>query len=397
MQVQIHRPFRIGTLDLPPLEWKTPARPRNRYTERIDAVELIQEALAHNPSDIHINCGHPVVLEIHGVMHRLTDHELEWAEFENIARVVRDKEGATSILSQGEDYDGPFIIAVRDPKHGKTRRRLRVNMTALDSIRATQSGSFVMRPLQDFPPSVDEIGLPQELLDHCFPERGGVYVIGPTGSGKTSTFAALVRYAAETGRHYHGHWATYESPPEYDLEAASSQHLMITQVAVHSKWGLSSFADAVRNAMRRHPVAILIGEIRDYETVSAVVEASLTGHPVFGTVHADNPATAFQRLITRYPAAQSSAALYDLITTTEVIIAQRLVKRLDGGRVALREWIVFDDEIRKRLLRLNTTGEVTTEIMSLVESNGQSYKKSATELLSKGIISETVAAPYLKR
>ena len=397
MQVNLQRHFRIGTLDLPALTWTTPSRQRNRYTEKLDAIELIQEALAHNPSDIHINCGHPVVLEIHGDMYRITDHELEWAEFENIARVVRDKEGATSILSQGEDYDGPFVVSTNDPVHGRIRRRLRVNMTALDSIRATQSGSFVMRPLQDKPPTAEEIGLPKELLDRCFPERGGVYVIGPTGSGKTSTFASLVRYAAENGEHYRGHWATYESPPEFDLEALSSKHLLITQVAVHSKWGLPNFEDAVRNAMRRHPVAILIGEIRDYETVSAVVEASLTGHPVFGTVHADNPATAFQRLITRYPASQMTAALYDLITTTEVIIAQRLIKRLDGTRVAIREWVVFDDDVRKRLLLMNSVGEVTTAIMSLVDTHGQSFKTSAIQLLQAGVISDVVAAPYLKR
>lgn len=397
MQVNLQRYFRIGTLDLPELQWKTSARPRNRYTERLDAVELIQEALAHEPSDIHINCGHPIILEIHGDMFRLTNHELEWAEFENIARVVRDKEGATSVLSQGEDYDGPFVVATNDLTSGKIRRRLRVNMTALDSIRAQQSGSFVMRPLQDKPPTAQEIGLPQELLDHCFPERGGVYVIGPTGSGKTSTFASLVRYAAESGNHYHGHWATYESPPEFDLEGLSSKHLLITQVAIHSKWGLPSFSDAVRNAMRRHPAAILIGEIRDYETVSAVVEASLTGHPVFGTVHADNPATAFQRLITRYPAAQMNAALYDLIGTTEVIIAQRLVKRLDGRRVAIREWVIFDDDVRKRLLRLNTTGEVVMEIMGLVETHGRSFRQSAIQLVQEGQISDLVAAPFLKR
>lgn len=397
MQVNIHRHFRPGTLDMPALKWLGPSRPRNRYTERLDAIELIQEALMHEPSDIHINCGHPVILEIHGDMYRLTDQELEWAEFENIARVVRDKEGATSVLSQGEDYDGPFVIATNNAESGKIRRRLRVNMTALDSIRAQQSGSFVMRPLQDKPPTAEEIGLPKSLLDKCFPARGGVYVIGPTGSGKTSTFASLVRYAAENGEHYRGHWATYESPPEFDLEALSSKHLLITQVAIHSKWGLPSFEDAVRNAMRRHPVAILIGEIRDYETVSAVVEASLTGHPVFGTVHADNPATAFQRLITRYPASQMTAALYDLITTTEVIIAQRLIKRLDGKRVAIREWVVFDDDVRKSLLKLSNAGEVTTAIMGLVDSHGQSFRTSAKNLLDEGQISDLVAAPFLQR
>lgn len=388
MQVNLVRPFQIGTMNTPLLNWQTQSRPRDRYTEHQDGLELVREALSHNPSDIHINSGHPVILEINGTMHRLTEHELEWAEFENIARIVRDKEGATSVLSDGKDYDGAFVVTEGD--RSKIRRRLRVNMTGTNSIRSTQSGSIVMRPLMDVPPTIDAIGLPAELVDQCYPRRGGVYVVGPTGSGKTSTFASLVAHAARSGAYYHGHWRCYEAPPEYDLEALSSQHIMITQVEIGGNWGLKTFADAVRNAMRAHPVAILLGEVRDYETVSAVVEAALTGHPVFGTIHADNPATAFQRLITRYPVEQMAAAMNDLIVTTEVIIAQRLIKRLDGtGRVAIREWLVFDDTVRRNLLTLKTAAEVSVAIMDLVQSRGRSFRASAQLLVEEGTICQS--------
>lgn len=386
----IARGWEIGTLRVPPLKQLTNFSRRHKYSEKADAADLLRECLAHDPSDIHINVGHPVILEIHGRMARITDHELDWSEFETFARLIRDKEGATSMLSQSEDWDGAFIM--RDAS--LTRRRLRVNMTALNSIRHSSSGSLVLRPLTDLPPTPEQVGLSADLIQSCFPKDGAVYVVGPTGSGKTSTFGALIRHAAETGAYYHGHLRTYESPPEFDLEALSSEHLLITQVAINVPWGLRGFSEAIRNAMRAHPAAIMVGEVRDYETTSAVVEAALTGHPVFGTVHSANPATAFQRLITRYPHAQQSAALYDLVSTTRTIVAQRLVKRLDGKRSAIREWVTFDDELRKRLLNLANPGEVNVAISQCIRERKQSFEDAVLELLRSEEISPEVALEY---
>jgi len=394
MQVKpIRAPFKIGTLRLPELEWKSHNSSRlSKFAEKVDVMELLREALLHDPSDIHINVGHPVILEIRDKMFRLTSNIVDATEFELFARIIRDKEAATTDLSQSKDYDGGFVFKDIDGVF----RRLRVNMTALNSVRNNNAGSLVLRPLLDKPPTVEATGLPPALVQRCFPKSGGVYVVGPTGSGKTSTFGSLIRFAAESGKAYHGHLRAYEAPPEFDLEALSSEHLLITQVAIGAPWGLETFAHAVRNAMRAHPVAIMIGEVRDYETVSAVVEAALTGHPVFGTIHADNPAVAFQRLITRYPSERAQAGMYDLISTTEVIIAQRLVKCLDGSRAALREWLCFDDDVRKKLLGVTSPGEVSVEMMKLVEDRnfGQSFGESARQLLDAGRISEETAAGY---
>lgn len=382
--------FRPGTLDVPLLPRLTASKARDRYAEKADIQDLLREALEHKPSDIHIVSGHPVLLEINGEFGRLTDHALEWAEFENVARLLRDKEGATTILSQGLDYDDSFTMVDAT----NARRRLRVNMTAISSLRARQSASLVLRPLSDIPPTVGDLGIPEELLSRCFPSRGCVYVIGPTGSGKTTLFASIIRHAAETGCAGSGHLATYESPPEFDLEALSSKYLLITQVAINSTWGLSTFADGGRNAMRRHPCIIMIGEVRDYETVAACVEASLTGHPVLATTHADSPALAFQRLVTRYPAAQQRAGLYDLIMTTEVIIAQRLVKARHGGRTAVREWIAFDTAMRRKLLAQPDAQAVVAAIQEMVDEHGRSFVTSAKMLVAEGLITEEVALQF---
>jgi defect-in-organelle-trafficking protein DotB len=277
-----------------------------------------------------------------------------------------------------------------------SRRRLRLNMTATKSIRSNQNASLVLRPLMDTPPLPSELGLPQELLDKCYPRDGAVYVIGPTGSGKTATFGSLIRHAAATGCAWSGHLATYESPPEFDLQGLTSKHLLITQVAIgiNSPWGLLTFADGARNAMRRHPCAVLIGEVRDYETVTATVELALTGHPVLATTHASSPAVAFQRLVTRYPYEQQRAGLYDLIMTTQLIVAQLLIPSTDGKRVAIREWIAFDDELRLKLLALESPGAVVGAIKALTISSGNSFRSAAHALLAENRISEQVARQF---
>lgn len=358
----------------------------------MDVNEAIREALLHKPSNIHITVGHPIILEIKGSLSRMTASPIDQNEFEQFARVIRGKEGATSILSQSSDYDGGFTI---DDIAGN-RRRLRVNMTALNSVRHPGAASFVMRPLDDMPPTLSQVGMPEELIPYCYPKDGAVYVVGPTSSGKTSTFAALFRYAAETGNAYHGVMRCYESPPEFALDDLSSEHLIIDQVAVNDAWGLKTFADAVRNAMRAHPCAIMIGEVRDLETVQAIVEAALTGHPVFGTVHATNPTVAFQRLITRYPAEIQSSGLYDLISTTQLIIAQRLVKCLDGNLAALREWLIFDPSVRSKLYRAGSPGAVAEQMAVFINNKdyGQSFAESARQLFEEGRIDEATALEY---
>lgn len=376
---------KIGTLDIAFLNPTNPNDVHQRIISPEAVVWLLREALSHDANDIHINTGHPVIIEVNNRMFTITRRAMDSIEVEQIANVLRGKEGASVILSQGKDYDGLFPLKDNDG----VRRRLRVNMTATCSMRSQQSISIVLRPMLEKPPRPEDIGLDVALAERLFPQKGAVYVVGPTGSGKTTTFASIIRHAAETGCAYHGHLACYESPPEYDLEGMSSKDLLITQVAIHQNWGLPDFASGVRNALRRHPSAMLIGEVRDLETVQAVLEAALTGHPVFGTVHADSPAVAFRRLVSRFPANQQRAGLYDLIENTAAIVAQRLVNTINGGRAAVREWIVFDDDMRERLLMLESVGEVVMAIKQMVREHGCTFAMSAQELFDEGKISNT--------
>lgn len=384
----------IGTLNLPEKDWIGDGARIIRIGGKDDVIALLRQALLQGANDIHINVGHPVIIESNNKMYKLTRRPLDMTEFDQIADVLRDKSSASMILAQEGSYDGMFVFV---DAHG-LRRRLRVNMTATTSVRLNKAASLVLRPMDETPPMPSDIGLPEELVKQMFPAKGAVYVIGPTGSGKTTTFASLFRYAAEVGGAYHGHLSCYESPPEFDLEGLSSEHLLITQVGIHQTWGLADFAEGVRNALRRHPSAMMIGEVRDYETVQAVIEAALTGHPVFGTVHADTPSIAFQRLLSRFPTQQQASGLFDLIQTTEVILAQRLINRKDGGRCAVREWIVFDDEMRQKLLSIGQDiGNLIKEINNMVEVKGCTFARSAQHLYDQGLIDEHELQKILNR
>lgn len=384
----------IGTMKMELLKPLFGDYPPEHFHTDDNIRNMLRAALMYEPSDIFINVGHPVILLINGKLKRLTNKLIEFSEFGNIARTLRNKEGATSILSTQKDYDGKFQLT--DAKG--VSRRMRVNMTATVALEYSESARIVLRPMQDVPPLPRDIGIGDDLLRHLYPQWGAVYVIGKTGVGKTTTFSSLVRHAAEnpsTG--YHGHWATYEAPVEYDLFSLSSAHLLITQTEIEEIWGLKTFADGIRNAMRVHPIAIMLGEVRDRDTIKAVVEAALTGHPVFGTVHADTPAIAFQRLLSRFDRGEQQAALYDLIKTTRVIVAQDLLDGVHRPRVAVREWVVFTKELVDQLLALEHIGDVIAAIDQAVKDQGTSFYDSAVALFSRGEITEGVLRKFMNR
>ena len=143
--------------------------------------------------------------------------------------------------------------------------------------------------------------------------------------------------------------------------------------------------------MRRKPGLILIGEMRDEATIRAGVEASLTGHPVYATVHATDVPSVMRRLISRFPVNDRATAIYDIVDTARMIMAQRLVKGIDGKLIAVREYLKFTDQIREELASLDQMGKVTGVIAKIVEEQGHSFRKEAKTLLAEVRITEHVA------
>jgi len=143
--------------------------------------------------------------------------------------------------------------------------------------------------------------------------------------------------------------------------------------------------------MRRAPGLCVIGELRDQETIRAAVELSLTGHPVFGTVHAKDVAAIMRRMISRFPEQERATAIYDLVDTSRFMMAQKLVPTVDGKRTAARSWLRFTEQVRDTLMDLTDMGRVTQRVAEFVREEGHTFAAEADRLLAAGLISESTA------
>ena len=199
-----------------------------------------------------------------------------------------------------------------------------------------------------------------------------------------------MRYILEHDTPIKGNIITSEQPIEYTYSGITSTHSVITQSEVPKH--IKQFDMANEAAMRRHPALAMIGELRDGPTIQSAVELSLTGHPVFGTVHSGTVSTVIKRLVTRFPESEQAMAIADLIETLRCIIAQQLVPRADGkGLMAVREYLKFDQPIRDELYSLTTMTLLTERIQRIVNERGLSFAHQANTLLEQGKITEYYA------
>ena len=178
---------------------------------------------------------------------------------------------------------------------------------------------------------------------------------------------------------------TYESPIEFVFDNIAKVSAVVSQSEIPRH--LPSFAAGVRNALRRKPRLILVGEARDAETISAAMEAALTGHPVYTTLHSNGVAEVMRRLVTTYPAEERHGRTIDIIETARLVVWQKLVATPDGKRTPLREYLVFDDEVRDILLETDPES-ITGATRRLVKERGQPIEVDAKRKLDAGIISE---------
>jgi len=223
-----------------------------------------------------------------------------------------------------------------------------------------------------------------EIIKAMAPDQGTVVVTGPTGSGKSTLLAAIIKALAEdvdSNRKI----LTYESPIEfvYDLVTMPSSVMSQSEIPRH----LPSFSAGVRNALRRKPRLILVGEARDAETISAVIDAALTGHPVYTTLHSNGVSDAVRRMISTFPADERHGRALDILETLRLVIWQKLAPSVDGKRVALREYLVFDQEVRDILI--DTQVELlAAKTRQLLKERGQPMVVDAKKKFEEGILPE---------
>ena len=350
-----------------------PDEPPRIRVELVD--DLILWCVMQRASDITIQSDRPTYIEV-GKLFPVTRRSIDSAD---IAAFVTKMYGldAMAALTAGKDLDLSYEIRV----DRNTRFRFRVNITAILS-KGRDAVSITMRVLPNIPPRMSDLGIEKELIDAWAPRQGLVFVTGPTGSGKTTLLAAGTRMLIERPEGA-GKMLTYEAPIEYVYDQIVGPHSIIAQSEIPRN--LPSFAAGVRNSLRRKPNIILVGEARDRETVSAAIEAGQTGHLVYATTHTIGVAATVRRLVSVFDSGERLERAYALIETTRLIVTQALVPRVGGGRIALREYLIFDEHVREHLLE-TPLENWTSETQNMLEKYGRTMQKSANEVYSQGLI-----------
>lgn len=329
-----------------------------------------------NSSDVTIQTDRPVYNEIYGTLYPGTFRPLDAADMNVFLNKIYGPE-AGARLAGGNDLDLSYEI--RPDRY--TRIRFRVNITAVLS-RGRDSAQITMRVLPNEPPTMDDLNVEEDIIKNWNPRQGMVIVTGPTGSGKTTLLAAGIRMLMERPRGA-GKIVCYEAPIEFVYDAIKSPRSLISQTEVPRH--LPSFERGVRNALRRKPNIILVGEARDKETISASIEAAQTGHTVYTTTHTTGVASTIQRMVASFEPNERSERAYALMETVRLVVTQALVPKVGGGRVGVREWMPFTDEVRSKLMEMDFK-DWPTEIARMVNHYGRSMGRSAEILFEDGVI-----------
>lgn len=355
-------------LDLPP-----------KITCADDIREALVQMTESGGSDLFVMGGDYLWVSRYGrkeqiSKRRLTDKEVE--------AILTDNEvygsNAPALLGSAVPINSAYEIS-----HNGERLRYRLN--AVGCLRNGRTSiTTTLRTIPTTPPPVSALAVHPTILDTCRQsDQGLICVVGATGHGKSTTLAAILRDLVEDPEG-HKNLVTIEEPIEFVYDGVEKPNSLVTQMEVGRFVG--SFADGVKNSLRMAPTTILVGESRDYLTISASVEASITGHVVFTTVHANSVVETIQRMIAVYPQDLQNQAKQDILQALKMVVAQRLIPSLDGKRVALREFILLNSDEDKRILAEATS--LTSAVTDLLWRSGQPMAKSAREAYEAGLISK---------
>lgn len=350
-----------------------------RFTEN-DLNVILEHCAQFDISDITMQTGEPIIMEEYGKLRKITRKILTNAETGDLINSIYGANGTARLLS-GEDIDTNYEF-----KPNRTERlRFRVNATACLVV-GHEGIQITLRSIPTDPPLLSDLDIEKGLEAGLKPADGCVYVTGVTGSGKTTLLASIIRNIAEDPEE-HRKILTYESPIEFVYDSIDNPSSIISQTEIPKH--LPSFEKGVRNALRRKPRLILVGESRDYETINAVLDAALTGHPVYTTVHSNGVAETVRRLVGSFPKSERAGKTIDIIETLRLIVWQKLVPSTDGKQTALREYLVFTDKIRDELLS-GDMESVTANIRKILKVNNLTMLDSAKAKHKQGIISAEV-------
>lgn len=353
-----------------------------------DLEDLFLWATEQGASDINFQTGSPVMLDIYGKKHKVTRRKLIQSEIQEIVVVMYGNESAKGQLAGSKDIDCAYEI--KPNRHA--RLRFRINATAIN-IEGTTGIQITARTIPIDIPSLKDMKLAKELEDNIVPNKGMVVVTGATGSGKSTLLAAIVRSIADNPDS-HKKILTYEAPIEFVYDAIKPEPVstLISQCEIGKH--LPSFADGTRNALRRKPDIIIVGESRDAETIGEAVTASMTGHLLYTTVHSNGFADTIRRMVNVFPEGERNAKAVEIITNLKIVISQVLVPGVDGKRVALREYVIMNNDIVDELLN-HGLDNLANACRKILMNHGCSFLDDAQQKFDEGKISKEVLKDFI--
>ena len=325
--------------------------------------DLLRLMIEEDASDLHVSVGIAPVLRIRGSLVPLNNPPLTPEDTEALSRAAGDNHQIERVNTEGS---ADFALSFRD-------QRFRISL-----YRERGNFALAVRLLPSRFLSLEQIGVPPCIRPLLDLPRGLVLVTGPTGSGKSTTLASMLNIINETSAR---HILTIEDPIEY-LHQHRRGVVNQREVGVD----LPSFADGLRRGLRQDPDVILVGEMRDLETMEAAVTAAETGHLVFSTLHTSGAVRTVDRIVDAFPAAQQNQVRTQLASTLRAAISQILLPRADGkGRVAAFE-VVLNTPAVAALIRENKTYGITTVVQTSAEEGMLSLEASLVNLYSQGLI-----------
>jgi twitching motility protein PilT len=331
----------------------------------MDLTELLAFVVKNKASDLHLSSGLPPMIRVHGDIRRINVPPLEHKDVHGMVYDIMS-DGQRKFYEENLECDFSFAVP--------NLARFRVN-----AFVQQRGAAAVLRTIPSKVLTLDELKCPKIFVEIADQPRGIVLVTGPTGSGKSTTLAAMVNHINETEQ---GHILTIEDPIEFVHESKKS---LINQreVGPHTL----SFSNALRSALREDPDVILVGEMRDLETIRLALTGAETGHLVFGTLHTSSAAKTIDRVVDVFPASDKEMVRAMLSESIRAVISQTLLKTKDGsGRVAAHEIMIGTPAIRN-LIRENKIAQMYSAIQTGRNIGMQTLDQNLQELVQRSVVS----------
>lgn len=359
--------------------------------------KILQLGINHNASDLHFVCGLSPFFRIDGELYSLEEileankegHDFKGKENHEdfMEQEIASEEGVRSHKITEKDLEKIVEEILSEPQKEKFIREKDIDFGyTMNGYRFRGNLSYergnmklVFRIISNQNPTLEEVGMPPIVYKLLSLSQGLILVTGPTGSGKSTSLAAMINYLNENYRY---NIVTLEDPVEFIFNSNKS---IITQRQLHDD--MSSFSEGLKHVFRQDPDVIMVGEMRDLETISTAITLAETGHLVLSTLHTYNASQTVDRIIDIFPPHQQSQIRTQLSLTLSAVISQRLVKKRGGGRIAARE-IMIKNSATSNLIREQKTAQIKNIIETSYRDGMVSLSRSIKDLNKEGLIDD---------